>query len=72
MKIKVEIDSSDLLTYTTAEEDEQLAKEMLHLIKDDVLVNEIVDRELVADVLDELSERELEEIMAEYGFIKEE
>lgn len=72
MKIKVEIDSEDLLKFTTVSEDEQLAKEMLNNVKDEDLVNEIISRELVSDVLNELTERELEELLAEYGYIKEE
>lgn len=72
MKLKVEIDSEDLFKYTTAAEDEQLAKEMLYSIKDGDLVNEILSREIVSDVLDELNERELEQLLAEYGFVKEE
>lgn len=72
MKIKVEIDSEDILRFTTASEDEQLVKEMLENASDKVLVDEIISRELVSDVLDELNERELEELLAEYGYIKEE
>lgn len=72
MKIKVEIDSEDLLRFTTASEDEQFIKEMLENASDKVLVDEIISRELVSDVLNELNERELEELLAEYGYIKEE
>lgn len=71
MKIKVEIDSEDLLKYTSAHEDRELAKELMYNLKDEDLVNEVLSREIVSDVLDELSERELEEIMAEYGFVKD-
>ena len=72
MKIKVEIDSEDLLKFTTASEDEQLAKEMLGNASDDVLVDEIFKRMLVYDVLNELTEKEREETFAEYGYIKKE
>lgn len=72
MKIKVEIDSEDLLRFTTASEDEQLAKEMLYNVKNEDLVNEIISRELVSEILNELNERELEELLAEYGYVKEE
>lgn len=72
MKLKVEIDSEDIFRFTTASEDEQLAKEMLYNVKDEDLVNEIISRELISDVLNELTEKELEELLAEYGYIKEE
>lgn len=72
MKIKVEIDSEDLLRFTTASEDRQFIKEMVENASDEVLVDEIISRELVSDVLDELNERELEKLLAEYGYIKEE
>lgn len=72
MKIKVEIDSEDLLRFTTASEDRQFIKEMVENASDDVLVDEIISRELVSDVLNELTEKELEELLAEYGYIKEE
>lgn len=72
MKIKVEIDSEDLLRFTTASEDRQFIKEMVENASDEVLVDEIISRELVSDVLDELTEIELEELLAEYGYIKEE
>lgn len=72
MKIKVEIDSEDLLRFTTASEDEQFIKEILENASDKVLVDEIFKRMLVYDVLNELNERELEELLAEYGYIKEE
>ena len=72
MKIKVEIDSEDLLRFTTASEDRQFIKEMVENASDEVLVDEIISRELVSDVLNELNERELEELLAEYGYIKEE
>lgn len=72
MKIKVEIDSEDLLRFTTASEDRQFIKEMVENASDEVLVDEIISRELVSDVLNELNERELEKLLAEYGYIKEE
>lgn len=72
MKIKVEIDSEDLLKFTTAKEDEQLAKEMVENASDEILVDEIVKRMLVYDVLNELTEKERKETFAEYGYIKEE
>lgn len=72
MKIKVEIDSEDLLRFTTPREDREFIKEMLENASDEDLVNEIINRELVSDVLNELNERELEELLAEYEYIKEE
>jgi hypothetical protein len=72
MKIKVEIDSEDILRFTTASEDEQFIKEMLENVSDEILVDEIFKRMLIYDVLSELTEKELEETFAEYGYIKEE
>ena len=72
MKIKVEIDSKDLLMFTTQSEDREFIKEMVENASDDVLVDEIISRELVSDVLNELTEKELEETFAEYGYIKKE
>lgn len=72
MKLKIEIDSEDLFRFTTAREDREFIKEMVENASDDVLVDEIISRELVSDVLNELTEKELEELLAEYGYIKEE
>lgn len=70
MKLRVEIDSKDLFKYTTAREDEELAEELIGNVKDEVIIEEVFNRHLVSDVLDRLNVRELEEMLAEYGFTK--
>lgn len=70
MKLRVEIDSKDLFKYTTAREDEELAEELIGEATDDCLIEEILKRHLVSDVLDRMNVRELEEMLAEYGFTK--
>lgn len=70
MKLRVEIDSKELLKYTTAREDSGLAEELIGYIKDEVIIEEVFNRHLVSDVLDKMNVRELEEMLAEYGFTK--
>lgn len=68
MKLRVEIDSEELLKYTTAREDSELAEELIGNAKDEVIIEEVFNRQLVSDVLDRMNMRELEEMLAEYGF----
>lgn len=70
MKLRVEIDSKELFKYTTAGEDSELAEELIGNVKDEVIIEEVFNRHLVSDVLDRLNVRELEEMLAEYGFTK--
>lgn len=70
MKLRVEIDSKELLKYTTAREDSELAEELIGNVKDEVIIEEVFNRHLVSDVLDKMMLRELEEMLAEYGFTK--
>lgn len=70
MKLRVEIDSKELLKYTTAREDSELAEELIGNVKDEVIIEEVFNRHLVSDVLDKMNVRELEEMLAEYGFTK--
>lgn len=70
MKLRVEIDSKELLKYTTAREDSELAEELIGNVKDEVIIEEVLNRHLVSDVLDSIDVRELEEMLAEYGFTK--
>lgn len=70
MKLKIEIDSKDLFKYTTAREDSELAEELIGNVKDEVIIEEVFNRHLVSDVLDRINVRELEEMLAEYGYTK--
>lgn len=72
MKIKIDIDTDDLLRYTSSKEDEEIAKEIISRARDEDVVNEVIDRCLVEDVLDELNESTIEEIFGKYGFVRKE
>lgn len=72
MKIKIDIDTADLFKYTSYQEDEEIAKEIISNAKDEDVVNEVIERCLVEDVLDELNESTIEEIFGKYGFVRKE
>ena len=72
MKIKIDIDIDDLLRYTSFEEDKEIAKKFISEARDEDVVNEVIDRCLVENVLDELNESTIEEIFGKYGFIRKE
>ena len=72
MKIKIDIDIDDLLRYTSFEEDKEIAKKFISEARDEDVVNEVIDRCLVENVLDELNESTIEEIFGKYGFVREE
>ena len=72
MKIKIDIDTDDLFKYTSYQEDEEIAKEIISKARDEDVVNEVIDRCLVEDVLDELNESTIEEIFGKYGFVRKE
>lgn len=72
MKIKVEIDIDDLTKYTSYQEDAEIAKHFISEARDEDVVNEVIDRCLVENVLDELKESTIEEIFGKYGFVRKE
>lgn len=75
-KILVEINTDNILDNTTPEQDKAIIAEFLDRADDDALVNEVVDRELLADVFAESRESEkqalVDEWAEEYGYVKKE
>lgn len=72
MKIKVEIDTRDLLMFTTSKEDKEFASEFLTYASDDDLIQEFNSRGLLSDVIDELSDKDKDSLFGEYGYVKQE
>ena len=72
MKIKIDIDTDDLLIYTSFKEDQEFAKQFLSYATDEDIINELLYRNLVSDAVDELSECEKEDLFSKYGYEKDE
>lgn len=75
-KILIQIDTDDLLEYTTAAQDREVFREFLDKIQNDMLVEEVANRELLSDVYNESKRSEQQELMDEwaddFGYTKEE
>jgi hypothetical protein len=61
-KILFEIDTEDLFDNTTAKQDNEIFKEMVERIPDDILVTEVTDRNLLDDVFSNATRGEQEEL----------
>lgn len=72
MIIKIDINTDDLMKYTSYEEDKEIAKQFISEASDKDVVDEVINRCLVEDVLDELNESTIEEIFGKYGFVRKE
>ena len=66
-KILYEIDTDNLFANTTVAQDKEILKEFLSQMTDDMLVEEIVDRELLSDVFDESRKSEQQAIIDEWA-----
>lgn len=58
----VEIDTEDLFDNTTSYQDNEIFKEMVTRIPDDILVTEVTDRNLLEDVFTNATRGEQEEL----------
>ena len=77
MKVKVEIETTDIFKFTNSyEEDSKIVEELLDSLKDDSLIQAIIDRGLYKEVFDSLSTNEQESIIDnyanDYGYYKSE
>lgn len=72
MKVKVEIDTDDLLLGMTRSETEAFADELIFRATDDAIVEEVIERDLMDGILDILGEGVLIALLEPYGFIKKE
>lgn len=70
LKVKIEIDPSDLTMFTTAKEDREIARLFMDNLTDDDVVEMVKDKGLFREVLDEIAEGELEKILSDYGYCK--
>lgn len=61
-KILVEIDTEDLFDNTTSYQDNEIFKEMVERIPDDILVTEVAGRNLLEDVFSNATRGEQEEL----------
>ena len=66
-KILYEIDTDNLFDNTTATQDKEILKEFLSQMTDDMLVEEVVERELLSDVFDESRKSEQQAIIDEWA-----
>lgn len=75
-KILIQIDTDDLLEYTTAAQDREVFREFLDKIPDEMLVEEVTSRELLDDVFDESKRSEQQGLVDKwadvFGYTKEE
>ena len=75
-KILYEIDTDNLFDNTTAAQDKEILKEFLSQMTDDMLVEEVVKRELLFDVFSESKMPEqqaiIDELADEFGYTKQE
>jgi len=75
-KILIQIDTDDLFEHTTAAQDREVFREFLDKIPNDMLVEEVANRELLSDVYNESKRSEQQELMDEwaddFGYTKEE
>lgn len=72
MKVKIEIDTSDITRFTSYKEDSEIAKEFLEHASEKDLINEVISRNLTIDLLDELTEHERALIFSHYGYEEKE
>ena len=70
LKVKIEIDPSDLTRFTSAKEDREIARLFMDNLTDDDVVEMVKDKGLFREVLDEIAEGELEKILSDYGYYK--
>lgn len=66
-KILYEIDTDDLFRNTTAAQDREVLKEFLAQMTDDMLVTEVVNRELLSDVFCESKNTEQQAVIDEWA-----
>lgn len=75
-KILIQIDTDDLFEHTTAAQDREVFREFLDKIPNDMLVEEVANRELLSDVYNESKRSEQQELVDEwaniFGYTREE
>ncbi len=77
MKVKIEIETTDIFKFTNSyKEDSQIVEELLDSLEDDSLIRVIIDRGLYKELFDSLSTNEQESIIDnyanDYGYFKSE
>lgn len=70
MKILVEIDTNNLLNNTTALQDEEIADSLISNASCDAVVKAAIEKGVVDEVLDALSEADRENLFSNYGYTK--
>jgi hypothetical protein len=66
MKVKIEIDTSDILRYTSYKEDQEIAKEFIENLSDEDIINEVLNRGILEDIIEELTEDQQRELLKQY------
>ena len=70
MKILVEIDTNNLLSNTTAQQDEEIADSLISCSSCNALVKAVIEKGVADEVLDALSEADRENLFLAYGYTK--
>jgi len=70
MKFLVEIDTNNLLNNTTALQDEEIADSLISNASCDAVVKAAIEKGVVEEVLDALSEAGRENLFSNYGYTK--
>ena len=66
MKVKIEIDTSDILKYTSFKEDQEIAKEFIENLSDEDIIHEVLNRGILEDIIEELTENQQRELLKQY------
>lgn len=66
MIIKVDIDTDNLLEHTTRQQDEKIGAQFIRGATDEVVIDELVSRGLVEDVLETLTKDEIEKLFEKF------
>jgi len=77
MKVKIEIETTDIFRFTESyKEDSKIVEELLGSLEDDSLIMAVIDRGLYKELFDSLSTNEQESIIDnyanDYGYFKSE
>lgn len=70
MKILVEIDTDNLLDNTTTRQDEEIADSLISNASCDAIVRAVIEKGVVDEALDALSEADRENLFSAYGYTK--
>lgn len=69
MIVKVNIDTDDIFSFTSRAEDEIIARDFIQHATDEDLIDEIISRGLICDVIEVLDENSRVDIFDYFGYV---